>query len=122
EAADDVAFALSLGCASSDVGDGRFVELHPDDHGPVDGGVELPVTATVDAMTAAGHAGPGRDWTDASELRERCLGADALGVVAGDDEDLSRGIDPDAELLKELRSGHVDELLDRSAKFLDLCI
>jgi len=52
---------------------------------PVQGGVGLSVAATVEAVPR-GLAGRRRDGTGAAELGERGLAADALGVVAHDDE------------------------------------
>jgi hypothetical protein len=54
ETADDLGFGLALGGAASDVVPGRLVVLHADDDRPVERGVGLPVTASVeDAGTGA---------------------------------------------------------------------
>src|SRR5512138_2907406 len=54
QAADDVSFGEPFGGASGDVVDSGLVVSHPDDHGPVYGGVGLSVSAPVEAVTV-GH-------------------------------------------------------------------
>lgn len=55
-------------------------------------------------------------------FRECCLGADALGVVASDDEDLRSGINADTELVEQVRCPLHDKLLDHGHEFLDLLV
>lgn len=50
EAADGVAFCLAFAGPAGNVGDGRFVELHPGNHRAVDRGVQLAVATAVDAV------------------------------------------------------------------------
>ena len=56
EAADDLPLGQSLFGPSFDVSDGRCVPPHSNDHGAVEGGVGLPVAASVEAMSAVGLA------------------------------------------------------------------
>jgi hypothetical protein len=56
EAPNNLLFGFSLYGAAGDIGARGLVESHPDDHGPVEGGVELPVSAAVEAVPAAGLA------------------------------------------------------------------
>ena len=50
QASDDVAFAEAFDGAPGDVVDGWLVETHPNDDGAIDRGVQLSVSAVVDAM------------------------------------------------------------------------
>ena len=54
QAANDLRLRLSLGDAAGDVGPGRFVVLHADDDNTVEGGVCLPVAASVESVSG-GH-------------------------------------------------------------------
>src|SRR5690606_28717606 len=56
------------------------------------------------------------------ELRERGFALDALGVVAGDDEDLRGSVDTDAELVQQMRRPPENELLDLLFELGDLLI
>ena len=55
QATNDVSLAFAFSDSPGDVGFRGFVMLHADNYGAVDGGVELPMPAMVDAMFAAGH-------------------------------------------------------------------
>ena len=122
EAADDVAFALALGGPARDVSKRGLVEPHPDDHGPIDRGVELSVPSVIDAVLPTGHSRAGRDGANAGEFRERCFALDAFGVVSGDDEDLRCGVDTDTELIQQMRGALEDEVLDLCLELLDLLV
>lgn len=80
QAPDNVALGLALGGATGDVGDGRFVESDPHDHGAVDRGVELAVPTVVDPVPTGAHPGGRRDRTYAGQLRQRGLGHHHLGL------------------------------------------
>ena len=56
EASDYVSFGFSFGRAARDVVDGGLMESHSDYHGAVDRGVQLPVAAVVDSVSATGHS------------------------------------------------------------------
>jgi hypothetical protein len=60
QAADDLGLALALEGSPSDVGLGRFVVLHAHDDRPVESGVGLAVTATVEPVPCR-QTGGGRD-------------------------------------------------------------
>lgn len=122
EAANNVTFTLTLRRSSGDVRLRRFVMAHTHDDRPVDRRVELPVTAVIDEVFAAGQPRPSGDGADAGQFRERSLGLDAFRVVTDDDEDLGGGVDPDAELIHKLWCPFEDELFDHGGQFLDLIV
>jgi hypothetical protein len=68
----------------------RLVISHPDDYDSIQGSIGLPVAATVEAMSVRF---PARGWnrTGTAEFGESGLGTDAFGIVADEDEHLSRG-------------------------------
>src|SRR3954451_9282354 len=111
EAGDDFAFAFAFGGAPGDVVDGGLVKAHADDHGPIERAVGLSVPAVVEAVALDG-ARAGRDRAGAAELGEGGFGVDALGVVAGEDEHLGRGIGADPERLAQARGGGGGELVE----------
>jgi len=122
QATDDVALAEALGGAPGYVLNRGLMEPHADDDGAIDRGVQLPVSAAVDAMATRGHPGGRWDGADAGEFRKGGLGADPSGIVADDYEDLGRGIDPDAERLHELRRGSENKSLDHRLQLRGLCV
>ena len=88
QATDDVALAEAFGGAPGYVLDCALMEPHADDDGAIDRGVQLPVSAAVDAMATRGHPGGRWDGADVGEFRQCCLGADPFGIVADDYQDL----------------------------------
>ena len=96
EAADDLAFGQALGGAAFDVGAGGLVVAHPDDGDDVEGAVGGSVAAAAEPVPAGGAAAAGWLWGDAAQLGEGCFAVDAVGVVAGGDEELAGDLDPDA--------------------------
>ena len=109
EAADDLGFGLAFGGSSGEVGDGGLVEAHADDDGAVEGCVGLSVSAAVEAVSV-GHAGGCRDRCDTAQPGPGGLGADAVDVVAGDDEHLGGGGGADAKRVDQLRHKPFGEL------------
>ena len=103
QAADDVAFGPASGDASGDVVAGRLVELHPDDDGSIEGRVGVSVAASIEAVPTGGHPRRGRDRAGAAELREGGLRTNPVGVIAEDDQQLSRGVGAHTEALAEGR-------------------
>ena len=103
QAADDVAFGPASGDASGDVVAGRLVELHPDDDGSIEGRVSVSVAASIEAVPTGGHPRRGRDRAGAAELREGGLRTNPVGVIAEDDQQLSRGVGAHTEALAEGR-------------------
>ena len=103
QAADAVAFGPASGDASGDVVAGRLVELHPDDDGSIEGRVGVSVAASIEAVPPGGHPRRGRDRAGAAELREGGLRTNPVGVIAEDDQQLSRGVGAHTEALAEGR-------------------
>ena len=101
ETPDDLASGPAISGASCNVVDCRLVEPYTDDDGSIEGGVGLSVATTIEPVPAGGHAGRGRDWTRAAELRESGFRANPVGVMAEEDEHLSRGAGADPEALTE---------------------
>ena len=91
------------GAASGDVVAGRLVELHPDDDGSIEGRVGVSVAASIEAVPTGGHPRRGRDRAGAAELREGGLRTNPVGVIAEDDQQLSRGVGAHTEALAEGR-------------------
>ena len=121
QAADDVAFGPASGEASGDVVAGRLVELHPDDDGAIEGRVGVSVAASIEAVPTGGHPRRGRDRAGAAELREGGLRTNPIGVIAEDDQQLSRGVGAHTEALAEgrrCRGGETREVLVVQRDFL----
>ena len=121
QAADDVAFGPASGEASGDVVAGRLVEWHPDDDGSIEGRVGVSVAASIEAVPPGGHPRRGRDRAGAAELREGGLRTNPVGVIAEDDQQLSRGVDAHTEALAEgrcCRGGETREVLVVQRDFL----
>jgi hypothetical protein len=85
EAADDLAFAESLGGAAFDVVAGGLVVAYADDGDDVEGAVGGSVAAAAESVTTAGASAAGGLGRDSTELGECGLALDALGVVADGD-------------------------------------
>ena len=81
EAAADLALGLAFGGAALDVAAGAGATAHSCHRDGVDGSVQGPVAAAVEAVVAGGLAAAGRDRRDAAEPREGRLVAQSLGVV-----------------------------------------
>src|SRR5680860_1008214 len=122
EAADDVFLGEALLGASFDVGNGRWVPAHSDDHDPVEGGVGLAVAATIETMPAGSLAGTSRNRASTAEFRERSLGVDSVGVVASGDEHFRSGVEPDPEPFEEFGSGSLGECFEPGGVDLDLFV
>ncbi len=75
KASDDLAFGPASGGASGDVVAGWLVESPADDDGSIEGGVGLPVAASIEAVPAGGPPGRGRDRAHAAELRRQAFAA-----------------------------------------------
>ena len=86
-----------------DVVAGRLVEWHPDDDGSIEGRVGVSVAASIEAVPTGGHPRRGRDRAGAAELREGGLRTNPVGVIAEDDQQLSRGVGAHTEALAEGR-------------------
>ena len=119
EAADDLGFGLAFGDAPGDVGLRWLVVLHADDHGSVERGVGVAVSAAVEPVPG-GLAGRGRDRGDSAELGESGLGVDAIGVIAGDDEHLRGDVGAHAKRGDELGCGRLGEFGENLRMCADL--
>jgi hypothetical protein len=73
-------------------------------------------------VAAGGPAAAGRLGCDAAELGEGCLGVDAVGVVAGGDQELAGEFDADAVEFDEPWCGGADQGFDLAVERLDLGI
>src|SRR5215213_8996925 len=88
DAADGLELGVALGGLAGDIGLGLGVNAHAGDGGHVQGPVGLTVAAAVEAV-ALGLAGGGGQRGDPAQHREAGLAADAAGVIAQGDQDLS---------------------------------
>ena len=103
QAADDLTFGATVGRTSHNGVDRWLVVPHADDDRPIEGGVGLAVTASIEAVPTGGHPRRGRDRAGAAELREGGLRTNPVGVIAEDDQQLSRGVGAHTEALAEGR-------------------
>ena len=69
-------------------------------------------------MPAGGSPGRGRDWTGATQLRERGFGANPVRVIAEDDQQLGRGVGAHTEALTEGHDSVAREVLVVYRNFL----
>ena len=76
--------------------------LHPNNSGAVESSVGLAMSVPRKAMTS-GHARGCRYGSDAAQFGERRLGANAVRVVAKDDEYLRGRVRPNAEAITQRR-------------------
>ena len=74
-----------------------------DDDGSIEGRVGVSVAASIEAVPPGGHPRRGRDRAGAAELREGGLRTNPVGVIAEDDQQLSRGVGAHTEALAEGR-------------------
>jgi hypothetical protein len=95
---------------------------HPDDGDDVQRTVSGAVTAAAESVTAAGTAAAGGLRSDAAELGEGSFVADAVGVVADGDEELSGDLGADPVELDQLGRGRADEGFDLLVEGLDLVV
>jgi hypothetical protein len=79
-----------------------LVVSHADDRDDVERAVGCSVTAAAESVTTGGASAAGGLGCDTAEFGEGCLGVDAVCVVAGCDQELSRQFDADAVELDEL--------------------
>ena len=86
----------------------RGSQRRRDEDDRVEGGVGLSVAAAVEPATL-GLAGGGFDRADAAERGEGGLAVEALGVVAGGDEQRGGGVGADAVTLQQLRGVGCDQ-------------
>src|SRR5664279_3154363 len=82
EAAQDLLGGLAFGEPALHVGLGRLVVAQSGDHGPMQGGIGLPVAAAVEPVPG-GLARGGRDRVGAAQRGETGLAVDAVRVVPG---------------------------------------
>src|SRR5690242_9824906 len=121
EAADGLELRVALSDAPGDVSLGPRVCPQPADGDDVQGAVCCPVAAAVEAM-AVGLAGRGWDRADAAEGCETGFGVQALGVVAGREEQLRGGLVADRVLGHEVRSKLLDDGGDHAVEVGDLVV
>ncbi len=88
---DDHWFGFALGGAGDGEVTGALIVAQPDDDDAVHGAV----TAAVQPV-AAGVAAGGGDGSDAQQPGQGGLGVQPVGIVAGGDQQLPGGVDPDA--------------------------
>jgi hypothetical protein len=94
EAAQDVELGQALLGAPFHVGPGRWVAAHPDQGDAPQGVVGLAVAAAVESVAVGAARGRG-DGGGAAQVGEGGLAMEPLGVVAGGDQQLPGGVDPD---------------------------
>src|SRR5664280_2734035 len=82
EAAQDLLGGLAFGEPALHVGLGRLVVAQSGDHGPMQGGIGLPVAAAVEPVPG-GLARGGRDRVGAAQRGETGLAVDAVRFVPG---------------------------------------
>src|SRR5438128_8477223 len=97
EAADDLPLAQTLSASSRVVGAGRGMVAQPDDGDHVERAVGRPVAAATQSMAAGGPAATGGLGRCPTELGEGSLAANAVGVVAGGDQELAGDLGGDPE-------------------------
>src|ERR1700756_1562185 len=97
EAADDFALAQAFVSASFDVGAGGFMVTHAHDRHDVERAVGGSVAAAAQSVPAGGAAAAGGLWRDTAKLGESGFVVDAVGVVAGGNEELPGQFNPNAE-------------------------
>ena len=81
-----------------DIGPGLWMAVHADQGDAPQGVVGVVVGVAVAAPIEPVAVGPARGCRDggsAAQVREGSLGAEPLGVVAGGDQQLAGGVDPD---------------------------
>jgi hypothetical protein len=82
----------------------------------------LSVAAAIEAVSAVGFAGAGRDRAGPAHLGEGGLGPDPGLVVAGSDQHLSGDVEADADGLEQLRCRRLGLGLEVVAVDLDLLV
>jgi len=122
EAADDLPFAQAFCGPSREVGTGWGVVAQPDNGDHVERAVGCPVAAAAQSVAAGGPAAAGRLGSCPAELGEGSLAADAVGVVAGGDQELAGTLGGDPEEADELGRRLLDQSLDLAAECLDLLV
>src|SRR3954451_14680111 len=103
EAAHDLRLRLSFGGATADIVDSGLVTAHPCNDDPVEGGIGLAIASAVQPV-AAGLAAGGRHRAGAAHFGECRFRADALRIIADQDQHLSGRSRCDAGCCDELRA------------------
>src|SRR5699024_247018 len=85
QAAHDLSFRLALCDSSFDVFAGAGLVVHPDEDDVVQGGVRLPVAATIESIAVRLSRGC-RDRRSPGEGSEVSFTAHSLGIVSGGDK------------------------------------
>src|SRR5271157_468025 len=119
EAADGLASGLAFGNASSNVVLGAFVPAQARDRDRVEGRICLSIAAAVEPASVRLARGC-LDWADPAERGEGGLTGQALGVVAGGEQQRGGGIWSDAVTLQQLRRVGLDGCGDVDVEFVDL--
>jgi hypothetical protein len=107
----DVELGQALVGPPLDIGPGWWVAVHGDQGDAPQGVVGLAVAAAVEAV-AVGAARGRRDRGDATQLGEGRLATQPLGVVAGGDQQLAGGVDPDPGQRDQGGGGRGDQDLE----------
>ena len=94
QAAEDVGLGEALFGPPLDIGSGRWVVVHADEGDAPQGVVGPPVTSPVEPVAVGAARGRG-DGCGTAQVCEGGLGAQPLGVVAGGNQQLAGGVDPD---------------------------
>jgi hypothetical protein len=94
QAAQDVEFGEAVFGPPLDRGPGRWVAVHADQGDAPQGVVGPPVTGPVEPVAVGAARGRG-DGCGTAQVGEGGLGAQPLGVVAGGNQQLAGGVDPD---------------------------
>src|SRR4030088_242358 len=101
KAADDLPLAEALGPPSRVGRAGRGMVAQPDERDYVERAVGCPIGAATQAVAAAGPAAAGGLRSCPTELGEGSLAANAVGVVAGGDQELAGDLGADTEEISE---------------------
>ncbi len=119
ERADDLAPGATLGGATRDVSAGPQAGDHAHRDDAPERMIRAAVPAAVESLTD-GQARGGIDRSDATEVGEGSLAAQALRIIAGGDQEGARGVGAHPEAGHELGSGGGDQRLQHGAEPLAL--
>ena len=118
QAADGFPAGLAVGDAPGEVGAGVGIPAQPGEHDGVQGAVGASVTTAVEPATL-GLAGGGLDRADAAERGEGCFVVEALGVVAGGDEQRRGGVGADTVAFEQPRGVCAQRVGDLAVQIVD---
>src|SRR4029450_6586659 len=117
--ADALAAGFALGGAAVKVVARPAVAAQPGQRDAVEGGVGLPVAASVEPVSV-GSTGGCLHWARAAQRGEGRLGGQSFGVVAGGDEQGGGAVRADAAALEQVRRVVGEDLTDPAGEVVDL--